>query len=280
MRPTDSNRYDTIVEVQKFNPYHDRLGRFSTSSGAASFTYKPGKSKAHDLAIQRAQRKQGSGTGAKKQTQGDPTAKWRPEWMPEIHRRNKSSQDRHPVGVHQGVEAVMAQTGASDAEAQAMYDAVYNFSKWDSTDIRKYAYDGPPPSSHKADAENIEKFISASPQWDDGPLYRGMDVKPDVAMKILAEAKAGKPLGQRGPASWSSDRSTAEGFASKSAPGNISIIFCTGGKQNGTSIKHLSDFPREEEVLMSNDARWRATADPVEISPGVWEIVCEAIDVP
>ena len=60
----------------------------------------------------------------------------------------------------------------------------------------------------------------------------------------------------------------------------MSIVFCTGGKQNGTSIKHLSGFPSEGEVLMSNDARWRSIAEPVEIHPGVWEIVCEAIDVP
>ena len=39
--------------IEKFNPYHDRLGRFTTSGSAASFTYKPGASKAHDLAIER-----------------------------------------------------------------------------------------------------------------------------------------------------------------------------------------------------------------------------------
>lgn len=46
-------RYDEIREVTKFNPYHDSRGRFATASGATSFTYAPGKSKAHDLAIQR-----------------------------------------------------------------------------------------------------------------------------------------------------------------------------------------------------------------------------------
>lgn len=44
-------------ELRKFNPYHDRLGRFSTANGAVSFTYAPGKSRAHDLAIQRMKRK-------------------------------------------------------------------------------------------------------------------------------------------------------------------------------------------------------------------------------
>lgn len=49
------SRYDTITEVRKFNPYHGADGRFTTASGASSFTFKPGKSKAHDRAIQRAQ---------------------------------------------------------------------------------------------------------------------------------------------------------------------------------------------------------------------------------
>ena len=39
--------------VEKFNPYHDRLGRFTTGSGATSFTWKPGGDKAHKNAITR-----------------------------------------------------------------------------------------------------------------------------------------------------------------------------------------------------------------------------------
>ena len=37
--------------VEKFNPYHDKRGRFTTASGATLFTYAPGRSKAHDKAI-------------------------------------------------------------------------------------------------------------------------------------------------------------------------------------------------------------------------------------
>lgn len=49
--------------MAKFNPYHDRLGRFTTADGYATFTYAPGKSKAHDLAIQRQQQRfQGGGS--------------------------------------------------------------------------------------------------------------------------------------------------------------------------------------------------------------------------
>lgn len=39
--------------LQKFNPYHDRLGRFTTSGSATSFTFKPGAGAAYDRAIER-----------------------------------------------------------------------------------------------------------------------------------------------------------------------------------------------------------------------------------
>lgn len=41
----------TTVEFRKFNPYHDSRGRFSSANSASSFTFSPGKSKAHDKAI-------------------------------------------------------------------------------------------------------------------------------------------------------------------------------------------------------------------------------------
>lgn len=40
-------------DIAKFNPYHDKLGRFTTAGSATSFTYKPGASTAHDRAIER-----------------------------------------------------------------------------------------------------------------------------------------------------------------------------------------------------------------------------------
>ncbi len=48
-----ADRFDVIEEIEKFNPYHDRLGRFATADGAASFTYKPGQGKMYDNAIAR-----------------------------------------------------------------------------------------------------------------------------------------------------------------------------------------------------------------------------------
>ena len=45
--------FDEILEIKKFNPYHDARGRFASANGATSFTFAPGKSKAHDAVIRR-----------------------------------------------------------------------------------------------------------------------------------------------------------------------------------------------------------------------------------
>ncbi len=49
---TKNHEMKTFEDVLKFNPYHDRLGRFTSAGSAASFTYKPGQSAAHDKAIE------------------------------------------------------------------------------------------------------------------------------------------------------------------------------------------------------------------------------------
>lgn len=53
--------------IQKFNPYHDRLGRFTTAGGAASFTFrsdKPFMDNAINRAIEREKQRTSGGDGA------------------------------------------------------------------------------------------------------------------------------------------------------------------------------------------------------------------------
>lgn len=58
IRVYDDENFDHIEEVNKFNPYHDRLGRFTHSGGASLITFNPGASRAHDNAIERERIKQ------------------------------------------------------------------------------------------------------------------------------------------------------------------------------------------------------------------------------
>ena len=53
----------TFADILKFNPYHDSKGRFASADAAASFTYAPGKSTAHDNAIQRAKDEDAAASG-------------------------------------------------------------------------------------------------------------------------------------------------------------------------------------------------------------------------
>lgn len=53
---SEEDRFDDIEEVEKFNPYHDGRGRFSTADSAASFTHRtrdPAKQHWADAAIAR-----------------------------------------------------------------------------------------------------------------------------------------------------------------------------------------------------------------------------------
>lgn len=45
--------FEKPKEIEKFNPYHDALGRFTSGNAATSFTYRPGASKAHNRSIAR-----------------------------------------------------------------------------------------------------------------------------------------------------------------------------------------------------------------------------------
>ena len=66
---SDPNRYVEIVEVEKFNPYHDSLGRFSSSNGYASFTTRtkdPSKQHMADAAVSREKERAAASSGADK----------------------------------------------------------------------------------------------------------------------------------------------------------------------------------------------------------------------
>ena len=69
--PTDKVA-QTFDEVLKFNPYHDSKGRFASSDSASSFTYAPGKSKAHDKAIEREKETAAAGGSTYKLYHGSP----------------------------------------------------------------------------------------------------------------------------------------------------------------------------------------------------------------
>lgn len=68
MKDTDLRMAKSFSDILKFNPYHGKDGRFTGPNGATSFTYAPGKSKAHDLAIEREKKRTATASGGSQES--------------------------------------------------------------------------------------------------------------------------------------------------------------------------------------------------------------------
>lgn len=65
----------------------------------------------------------------------------------------------------------------------------------------------------------------------------------------------------RGSASWSTSKSTAQSF-SKPYNDGVHLVFISKTQSKGTSIKHISKYNHEDEVLVSKNAKYRVTGKP------------------
>ena len=150
-------------------------------------------------------------------------------------------------------EQLASQNGVSLDTAYAQVLAVEDFSGSDYSDIRHAQYTGITDSDAYKKAQTIEAFIAQSPVWAGGDLYRGIRMKESD----LAQLQVGGTIDMRGMSSWSSKESIATSFAHTYGGGSRkSVVFRSKGTKMGTSIKHLSNFSHEDEVLVSGKAKW------------------------
>ena len=255
--------HDEIEEIEKFNPYHDRLGRFTSSGGGAggpavSFTIQtkdPSKQHWADMAVARAG---GNPIGGGKK----PEKPKKPEEVDTTKPpKGTRTQTEHPDGTYLGVEGVKKITGADEASAKAMYEATEAFTDGSYNSIREAGFKGSPPASRQAKiwADDVDKMIDEGAKFE-GQVYRGIGVPAGTAKQIAERAAQGHLISQMGAASFSTSEDTAKSFgknnANKYADGEI-VLFRSNGVQNGTSVKCISEFPGENEVLMSSKASWK-----------------------
>ena len=332
---------DEIEVVEKFNPFHDELGRFATSQGFKTYSADP-KSKAGAMAIGRsyaaghgktinshANSKNGSikqnmwwaddegaetmhasqmkyfqdkhklnqsGTKKPKPQQEEQEQKQKLKNPPAKQKKPKDAEQKeeqndnykqkeHPKGTklsgEEAIETVAEDCGVSKEKAKQMVESVKAFSGSWYSEIRSYQTNGHPPSvKDKADA--IEEFIAKSPKWDGGDIYRGISVDSDTASNIIAGIKNGKAISMMGMSSWSTNKSIASdyfGNANSTWSDGATIIFKASGAKHGTSIRHLSKFPHEDEVLVSNKATWKGVkvTEKKNGNRTIYEVECEEI---
>lgn len=301
--------FDEIVEVNKFNPFHDKLGRFSDKNSFATYSANPKTTSGakaitrsvdykHGATINVHHESQGKTldenaywlkTGQKMPTADEPKAevpakkpktqtKPKPEAETETQPKSKAFGNQEIQNGHEmfdkyghaygakAVNFIKEATKCSDKEAEAMKDAITDFTDGFYKKIRGIQSGEIKPDHFDYDAykkvgDDLESFIEKSPKWGPVTIYRGCHVDKKTADEIIKKAKAGEPLDQQGTASWSSDRSVSESFAHWNFSGSdTSILFVLkGGTMKGTSVKHLSEYQTEDEVLVSKTQRSKPT---------------------
>lgn len=148
--------------------------------------------------------------------------------------------------------------GSTVQEAKDMYNAVQTFTSDSGYRLMRAAQMGKSQSTEgKKLAEQAERYIEHAPKWGGGVTYRGVS----MSKKQLAEIKPGQPVapGLSALASWSTQEGTARSFASKGGSGAAHVVFVSQTQNKGTSIKHISYYTNEHEVLVSKNSKYTVT---------------------
>lgn len=159
-------------------------------------------------------------------------------------------------------------------EASQLDKAVNGFSyQWD-WEIRQYQMGNTSFTSHHGHtmleiqerANNLEKYIHLAPKWVGGTTYRGMSLSKSELEDLINDLKNGEG-NMLGAASWSTDESVIQGFSKShlyetstkypKEEKDMPVVLITDKHTKATSIHHLSEYPHEEEVLSTKDARWQ-----------------------
>lgn len=183
-----------------------------------------------------------------------------------------------PTGMpyDQKIESIKELTLVDDATAKDFESAVKGFTyQWD-YEIRHYQmgdkslvpHHGHTIAEIDKKAHDLEEFISKSPKWGGGATYRGMSLSQNNLAKYKDDMAKGNLIEMKGSASWSTDESIGEKFARMNLGQNDpagdqmseKVLFVNNKEQPlGTSIRHLSNYSNESEILCSKNARYKIT---------------------
>lgn len=154
--------------------------------------------------------------------------------------------------------------GVSVERAKELYGDVKAFTGSSYTEIRKAQRGETQDEAYRKKGENLESYIASAPKWGGGTTYRGIGVDKKTAATLMDGWNKGAiiDINGNGTASWSTDKAVSRSFASK---GEVHLVFSCKTQSRGTSIKHISQFSHESEVLVSKKAKYRVIGGPKTI---------------
>ena len=283
---------NTFLDILKFNPYHDRLGRFSTSGSAATFTYAPGKSKAHDRAIEREKEKAATTIGSNWTNKMDEELntmlqKKSNEQAEFLYDSGMLSMDAAVEAMEQGTTqayvknyfSIMKANGdptstkpLSDNPANRNRDV--NDGKYSSHDEAKKAYIKEKTGMDDTEATKVSKELTTwtSNSWDaadtatidkfiekdhtyKGEIYRGMTFSDSDYKSFMQNVDVGSVISMRRNSSWSSNEDDAVVFSHNSQDDVNSVIIKCVKNRTSSPIAYINS-QGEAEVIAHSKAKW------------------------
>lgn len=166
------------------------------------------------------------------------------------------------------------ETGAGHITESDLYEALEDLPDDEAEEliqsIRYYTDDYNWSLETQEEIENLNRAIdeAKSVHWNEGELYRGINVDED----FLDSLQEGDVIETKLPSSWSSDASVADRFASgehleTTNDVKVVLVDMTQGARNAISIQDFSRYPDEQEVLYSGNSSFRVTGFREEESP-------------
>lgn len=76
-------------------------------------------------------------------------------------------------------------------------------------------------------------------------------------MESVPEYSVGDIIDMQGTSSWSRSSSSAKEFGKPRLYGTYGVVFASSGQRRGVDVSSLSDAKHENEVLVSEQARYR-----------------------
>lgn len=185
-------------------------------------------------------------------------------------------EDENDLSFIERLEQLERTTGVKGQKVKDLYNAVYGFShQWDA-EIRAYQVgkikkDYIPRDEHhtyeeiKKKAENLEEYILRSPKWAGGKTYRGLCMSKKEADKLVERLSSKDGADMLGTSSWSTKRYNSEGFANDKLGdydynGDVkdtAVMLTSKSQKRATSIKYISHYTHENEVISSKENRYR-----------------------
>lgn len=185
-------------------------------------------------------------------------------------------EDENDLSFIERLERIERTTGVKGQKVEDLYIAVHGFShQWDA-EIRAYQVGKikkdyiPRNERHtyeeiKKKAENLEEYILRSPKWAGGKTYRGLCMSKKEADKLVERLSSKDGADMLGTSSWSTKRYNSEGFArqwlgdedDKGDVKDTAVVLTSKSQKRATSIKYISHYTSENEVVSSKENRYR-----------------------